>query len=214
MSMGKVKVTIRLYRLHDPDLLTLMNTHNLSLRKTAYCVLKAFSKGEFFVISIPPVNELNYEMAKKVYTSMLILDSEKDADIIEMLSYIQDGYRNNFIKTLLRLYLSFPASEMFLVDSESSKKDLFFSKFDIFRVNRRVVDTGSELSKRGKGNKVHKKDNIKFSQTELSEVNNNEIKDDEIKESVDSANYSDINNNDSNVNDEQELTDLFTSIIG
>ena len=141
--MKKVRVTIRLYRMHDLDLITFVELHELNLQKAVYCALTSFTKGELFLIKIPPRRESGKELKlNRVYAFTMLLDTEKDKDAILLLSKITDGKRNNFLKNLLRLYLCNPMSEMFL-ESETDV-GYFYDKFAIFRTGRRVADLSED----------------------------------------------------------------------
>ena len=135
----KKKILMRLYRIHDLDLITFIQTHELDFPKAVYCSLKAFTKGETFVIKIPPKRDINKELIlKRNYTYIIYLDEDKDKKEIILLEKIAKGNRNNFLKNLLRLYLCNPMSELFLVDEKDEK--YFYEKFDIFRKGRKFAD--------------------------------------------------------------------------
>ena len=144
--MGKagtrIQNTIRLYRAHDLDLITFIKAHKLDLHRAMYCALKSLANDEHFVINIPPLRE-GWEQTefKKVYTYMFYLDPELDQDVLEMLGKVEDGYRNNFMKNILRLYLCNPMSEFFLKHKEDDK--YFYDKFKVFRKDRREADAGN-----------------------------------------------------------------------
>ena len=129
--MSKIRYTIRLYRLHDLDLITFIMTHEFDIMHAIYSSVTAFAKGEAFLISIP---------LRRVYTKTLILDTEKDALTISMLDRISPGKRNNFFKNLLRLYLMYPFSECFF----NSPEDLQYleKKLKVFRTGQREVRAG------------------------------------------------------------------------
>ena len=132
----KKKILMRLYRIHDLDLITFIQTHELDFPKAVYCSLKAFTKGETFVIKIPPKRDIDKELIlKRNYTYIIYLDEDKDKKEIILLEKIAKGNRNNFLKNLLRLYLCNPMSELFLVDEK-----YFYEKFDIFRKGRKFAD--------------------------------------------------------------------------
>ena len=109
--MAKIRYTIRLYRLHDLDLITFVETHEFNIISAIYSSLTAFAKNEVFVIEIPPRRTQQLPKLNRVYTKALILDSETDQEAIQLLNQIGQGYRNNFLKNLLRLYLCHPLSE-------------------------------------------------------------------------------------------------------
>ena len=92
----KKRYTIRLYRMHDLDLITFMETHKFNIIKAIYSCVVSFSKKEYFVIDIPPRSVEEMPELKRRYDKTLSLDYEKDKEAIELLDKIQDGYRNNF----------------------------------------------------------------------------------------------------------------------
>ena len=142
--MGEVRYPIRLYTYHDLDLVTFTLTHDFDIRRAIYCALKAFSKGEAFLIQIPPAVR-SVAKFQRYYTKILILDTEDDQDVIDLLNLVEPGRRNNFIKNLLRLYLAYPFSEYFFKDEKSLK--LFESKLEPFRTGKRQVRAGKTKSK-------------------------------------------------------------------
>ena len=138
--MSKKRYTIRLYRLHDLDLITFIMTHEFDIMNAIYSSVTAFAKGEAFLISIPPITQTEMPQLRRVYTKTLILDTEKDELTISMLDRVSPGTRNNFFKNLLRLYLMYPFSECFFNSSE----DLHFfeEKLKVFRTGQREVRAG------------------------------------------------------------------------
>lgn len=138
--MSKIRYTIRLYRLHDLDLITFIMTHEFDIMHAIYSSVSAFAKGEAFLISIPPINNSEMQQLRRVYTKTLILDTEKDALTISMLNRISPGKRNNFIKNLLRLYLMYPFSESFFKSPEDLQ--YFEEKLKVFRTGQREVRAG------------------------------------------------------------------------
>lgn len=162
----KARYTVRLYRLHDLDLITFSATHEFNIMRAIYSALTAFSKGEVFVIDIPPRREHQLPDLKRVYIKALTLDSEKDAAAIQILEDIAPGYRNSFLKHLLRLYLCHPLSEEYFrvvvrekrkskddtekgailfetPEAEIKAKDKAFTeKFKIFKDGKKSVQAG------------------------------------------------------------------------
>ena len=108
--MGKVKKLIRLYRAHDLDLITFIESHEFDFLKAVYCALNAFANDELFVIYIPPRRETEIKLNTRHYRKTLTLDEEKDKKAIEILNKISDGHINNFLKNLVRQYLCVPMS--------------------------------------------------------------------------------------------------------
>lgn len=138
--MSKIRYTIRLYRLHDLDLITFIMTHEFDIMHAIYSSVTAFAKGEAFLISIPPITKSEMPQLRRVYTKTLILDTEKDTLTISMLDRITPGKRNNFFKNLLRLYLMYPFSECFFNNPEDLQ--YFEEKLKVFRTGQREVRAG------------------------------------------------------------------------
>lgn len=116
--MAKKKILLRLYNPHDIDLISLMSRHQMDIVKAIYCAITAFAKKESFVIKIPPLREQTLN-PRRIYSRHLILDSEKDKKVVQLLDAIDPGYRNNFLKNILRLYLFHPATEIFFSDKRN-----------------------------------------------------------------------------------------------
>lgn len=146
--MGKIRYTVRLYRLHDMDLITFIFTRKFDVMRAIYSSVTAFAKGEVFVVEVPPRTDTNLPQLRRVYTKALILDEEKDKKAIEMINRVQPGRRNNFFKNLLRIYLACPFSEDFFEDP--SDIDWFEKKIEIFRAGRKVVKAGKVRGEEGK----------------------------------------------------------------
>lgn len=220
--MSKRLYTIRLYRTHDKDLVTFLETHQFNIIKAIYCSLSAFCEGDMFVITIPPVRDKSYATEKKVITKQLSLDEKKDAKAIALLEMIKDGGKNNFLKNLLRLYLCYPISYDFLKDDVNM--DMFDSMFRIFREKRRVADAGSITNK-----KREKKDNIikqgrkTISEDDISSENDNErdvyeetehysVLDEPNNEKYEEAEHYSVLD-ESNKEQDNNLLDLFSSLM-
>ena len=170
--MGKkVKQTIRLYKAHDLDLITFYETHQFNIIKAMYSALVSFSKKEHFVIEVPPQRLKQLNNVRRVYQKTLILDDEKDAEAINLLSKIAEGCRNNFLKNLLRLYLCNPISEEFLINKKD--EDFFNDMFSVFRKGRRIASAG-KLNKR---NKQYEKKSAFNSLLEEKDKNNEKLVD-------------------------------------
>lgn len=128
--MPKRFYTIRLYKIHDMDLLSL-ESRNFSLVRAVYCALKAFANDEVFMISPPGkiIGPVDLKGRRWIHRQ-LKLDEEKDADMIRILDKFKDGARNNFLKNILRIYLNRPYSSCFLNNEEDEA--WFEEKLKIF----------------------------------------------------------------------------------
>ena len=125
------KYTIRFNKVHDLDIVSLYENCEFNLVQAVYSTLTAFCQDEIFAIHYPPERKEPLKVHRKIYCRQLILDEKCDAAVIELLGKIQRGYRNNFIKNLLRLYLCMPLSVSFL--SDASDMDYFTKKFTVFQ---------------------------------------------------------------------------------
>lgn len=197
--MAKIRYTVRLYRLHDLDLITFLETHEFSVIRGIYSSLSAFAKGELFVIEIPPRREKKLPALNRVYIKALTLDTEKDKEAVEVLSQIAPGYRNSFMKHLLRLYLCNPLSEEFFrtVKHEKGtdnvifetpqaevdeKNEHFMEMFKIFRDGKKVVPAG-KIRNNGRHKPVTESDeNISGSETEIQDMIEHDADEDIIED--------------------------------
>lgn len=138
---GKTGVTIRLYARHDPDLITFYEVHQFNIVKAVYCCLAAYCKKEVFVIALPPLRDYQQISFKaNRYRWTLYLDNKKDAAMIEAIQKIKKGYRNNFLKNLLRIYLSNPVSAIFAMDAQGAGE--LYDSVQYLRAGKRVADAG------------------------------------------------------------------------
>lgn len=206
--MKKVRKTVRLYRIHDLDLISFINSHKLNFQKSMYCALKSFSKGEVFAIKIPPQKKADERDYKKVYMYTLALDPQKDADCIKLLQKISNGKRNNFLKNLLRLYLCNPMSEDFLVDQADT--DYFYNKFEIFRQGKRIVNLDQKIEL---NSTFSKQENVE-KDTPIPIIPKNKEPEEQrkISELQEENTLEDFNESDQNTH-AGEIADLFSAII-
>lgn len=135
--MSDVKIRLRFYLPHDMDLISLMITHEMDIVHAMYCSVKSFVRKESFAIKIPPLRNVPMEK-KRVFHRNLSLDSKRDQDILDLLECIEPGYRNNFLKNILRLYLFYPGTEAFLTNPEDMPK--LETYYEVFRKDKRVAD--------------------------------------------------------------------------
>ena len=226
----KKKYFIRLYRAHDLDLITFVQSHRFNLNHALYVAITAFSKRDIFVIAVPPQKETNVEKFKRVYSYSLILDTEKDAKAIEVLEKIKPGFKNNFLKNLLRIYLCYPLSEAFL--SNEADLSIFEEKLSGFKVDRRIAEAGFEKgAKKKRKKKSSERKKTLENQSEANEMSSNEKNDmlsEEAKKlindvrpdvEVNSSDYAinrkqDDKQNFAEDNDEDaEITDMFMNMV-
>lgn len=112
---------VKIYSIHDCDLYSIHMLYEFNFSKAIYCALNAFLKKQTVVIKMPPKRKRPIER-RRFCATKLILDEEKNAKLIQLLEGIQTGYRNNFIKNILRMYLQMPCTEAFFKAPEEYDK--------------------------------------------------------------------------------------------
>lgn len=110
-------VTVRIYKRHDPDLVSLVENYEFDIKKAVYCALSGYMKKEAFVISLPPKREKPYKTGGRIIRGDLRLDDTQDEALIKFINQIPSGERNCTIKTVLRLYLRLPVNEEWARDN-------------------------------------------------------------------------------------------------
>lgn len=109
--MFDLKIRIRLYHYHDLDLVSLYREGRLSIPKAVKYSLNAFAEKRY--VRLETNNKKCEKVARPVYTFNVILNEKKDKKAIELLDKIDKGFRNNFMKQLLRVYLGFALPECY-----------------------------------------------------------------------------------------------------
>lgn len=118
-NRNHLRVTLRLYKRYDLDLIYLANHDDFSLPQVAKNVLTSFTRGRAFKIDLPK-KEIYKELADNDTTYMYVfdLDREEDADVIELLQKVKTNQRNPFIKNLVRSYMVCANIEAYIEDSK------------------------------------------------------------------------------------------------
>ena len=109
LAANKVSISIRLYTPHDVDLICLYRNPDFDFCKAVKASCRAFIRQSNERISQPLLNRPRkyFGDLPRITALHLILDKEKDADLIELLvDTVYAGVRNSFIKNLLRAYMS------------------------------------------------------------------------------------------------------------
>ena len=145
-------ITVRLYKLHDFDLIYLYKNLRFPIRDAMKKALISYVRNEpvffDFPIEIPESDKLIDIKSSQFHIK---LDENTDKDIILYLSGLKRFYRNSFLKNLLRGYLTGPAA--FVYESEINLNKsiiLLFKKIFIDKIiaNRQGnnLNTKSKLS--------------------------------------------------------------------
>ena len=114
-----MKIEVKLYFFHDMDLITLYRTKNISFPEVTRQVMNAYAeKKAFRVLMTDRAEEKTYDGYRKFMRYRLDLDAKRDMSAINLLNKIEYGYRNNFIKTILRQYLCAELPVEYLKDKD------------------------------------------------------------------------------------------------
>lgn len=120
-----MNITVRLYKLHDYDLIFLYKNLRFPVQEAMKKALAAYVRNEPVFFDVP-VEEIKEDSLLKIKNAQfhIKLDEKEDQDIIQYLSRIKKYYRNSFLKNLLRGYLAGPAAYVYEAecDIEVSQK--------------------------------------------------------------------------------------------
>lgn len=105
-----MKIEVKLYSYHDMDLVSLYKTGRVSFPETTRQILNSYANKEAYKVRLLEVDEKRLtrypsDSYRKYYHYHVVLDEKDDADAVGLLKRITPGYRNNFIKAILRQYL-------------------------------------------------------------------------------------------------------------
>lgn len=151
-----MRIEIKLYSYHDLDLVSLYKTGRIAFPETTRQVLNSYARKEVYKVRPLPLNENRaakypQKMYRKFYHYHVDLDNKEDADAIRLMRTITDGYRNNFIKSVLRQYLCGIFTEEYSKEGDAR----FFNE-----MSRRIQGDRDEKDikqvKRNKGNNTKK----------------------------------------------------------
>lgn len=158
-------VTLRLYRQHDLDLITLYRHPSFSLANAMKKALFAYVRKEPLIIKQPTPYEVSNDKISKTIQMHISLDAEMDKDIIQWLKQTKEGYRNSVLKNIIRGYLSAPCIYTYQ-DSTSALKSADENN-DLFNANIRNLTEikGKGVASRKRSNK---KDNRRVEDSELA----------------------------------------------
>jgi len=100
----RTRITIRLYRPHDMDLIVLQRSNNYKLSTEIKKCLTAFARGEVYQAPSLAEEDMPTGYTAKSYQLHLDLNSknEDEKKVINILAEIKSGFRCAFIKALFR----------------------------------------------------------------------------------------------------------------
>lgn len=158
-------VTLRLYRQHDLDLITLYRHPSFSLPNAIKRSLLAYVRREQLAIKQPEPYEISNDKISKTIQMHIYLDAETDNDVIQWLKKTKEGYRNSVLKNIIRGYLVAPCIYSYQ-DSEKSVEEAIENN-NLSDINIRNL---SEIKGKGASSrkKSNKKDTRKVEDSELA----------------------------------------------
>lgn len=95
------QVSIRLYRRHDIDLISLYKNPELNFKAAILMTLNSYAKGESLLF-LPAESNIKIKEYKYMYQIFIKIDRSKYPDVINLLDNVKEGYRTIFIKSVLR----------------------------------------------------------------------------------------------------------------
>lgn len=157
------RVVMRIYRRTDYDLLSLMMDESFVFGQLVKEILVSYANNEIFLINIP--TNVGRNISDKVLSRRVDFTlNEKDkreAKAIKLLDKIRLKKKNDFLKNLMRGYLSGPVVSSYFANDEDKKDAIALEESfrDISEYNRNVKTK----------NKYKKIVNIKEKRTEKEE---------------------------------------------
>lgn len=108
-----MKITMRLYRQHDLDLLYLYMLDGFSIQTAIKSAIKALVKKTGERMSVPTQSP-NGMVLPNYAQFQICLSATEDSDLIAWIRSITSGYRNALLKSVLRNYLEGPILEPYI----------------------------------------------------------------------------------------------------
>lgn len=108
-----MKITVRLYRTTDLDLIGLACADGMSVSKELKKCLVSFVRGMPYSINLNPIDVSSIIMTKKAITLQFYLEPKSYNDVIIWLKTLRTRQRNSFLKNLLRSSLPCPYLYMY-----------------------------------------------------------------------------------------------------
>ena len=244
--MSKYKrYPIRFYRAHDLDLVTYMETHKISMNLAIRVALTNYLKGKYFIIKAPESEENIYYKRTRhqessdrglydvgdphyAFVIQLMLDKNKDKEVISFLERLQNGFINNVVKSILRFYLAMPCADICFREGAETEEDR--QRYELFMQGKKIYEfkTKRRYIKNSSADKMsditEESANEQSEQADVTEVNinaeqkvvadnepvqmqNAEIKEDIVKDEPEEGNMEDTSEQ------TNDVIDIFSSLI-
>lgn len=104
-----MRLELRFYKRFDLDLISLYAA-GINLNKYIPAIIASYAKGEEYHLYIPFCKAMDIEKGQLIHTQVAITDQQS----IVLLKQVKKGYRNTFVKTLIRDALLFQSFGAFL----------------------------------------------------------------------------------------------------
>lgn len=150
-----MKIEVKLYSYHDMDLVSLYKTGQVSFPETTRQILNSYANKEAYKVRLLETNTKRLsrypsDSYRKYCHYHVVLDDKDDGDAVRLLKHITPGYRNNFIKAILRQYLC----GAFIADYSINGDTKFFDEMSRrFQGDREERDVKLEKRKKKKAKK-------------------------------------------------------------
>lgn len=133
-----MRKSIRIYREHDIDLVTLYKNPDFGFQKALKQAVRAYVRGVPYLIYTPVTQDVSQKDFKYGYQIFITFDEEYDADIIEWLKTLKPRSLTKALKSILRGSLIGPiAYGCFKTDNDRKKSD------DINRKIKELIESGN-----------------------------------------------------------------------
>lgn len=131
-----MKKSIRIYREHDIDLVTLYKNPEFGFQKALKQAVRAYVRGTPYLIYAPQTQDISKKDYKYGYQIFITFDEKYDADVIEWLKTLKPRCFTKALKTILRGSLIGPvAYGCFKTDEDRQRSD---------SINQKIKDIISE----------------------------------------------------------------------
>lgn len=170
-------ITLRLYRQHDLDLITLYRHPTFSLPIAIKNALISYVRGKPLYIKQPTPYKITNEKIPKIVQMHISLDNKFDTDIINWLKNIKEGYRNSLLKNIVRGYICAPCIYSYGEQYEEFEKDAL-------KTNENFEKNALEVSTL-KGRSFTKQQKTKTEDVLVNEILNGKKQDSVFVENID-----------------------------
>lgn len=111
-----MRVTMRLYKMHDLDLIALYQDPNINFKKLVLSCVEATANGTPFWTEPSEYQVDLKNTARIIQIGMTIPDDE--IEVMQIINSIQDGFRNGYLKNLVRSYVLSPTLAVYYTKNE------------------------------------------------------------------------------------------------